>query len=127
MREEPENKFDAKIYRVKNKLNNKKNKRENMNAAEQLRQELVNSNLFDKDKVIKTVTNGIKNNGGYSEILYYGRGMSPASISYGSYNIECSSEKQLQAIKEYLKTQGFRVGVARHPISYREIGYKISL
>ena len=31
-----------------------------MNAAEQLRQELVNSNLFDKDKVIKTVTNGIK-------------------------------------------------------------------
>lgn len=98
-----------------------------MNAAEQLRQELVNSNLFDKDKVIKTVTNGIKNNGGYSEILYYGRGMSPASISYGSYNIECSSEKQLQAIKEYLKTQGFQVGVARHPISYREIGYKISL
>ena len=98
-----------------------------MNAAEQLRQELLNSNLFDKGKVIKTVINGIKNNGGYSEILYYGRRMSSESISYGSYDIECGCEEQLQAIKEYLKTQGFRIGVARHPISYREIGYKISL
>lgn len=98
-----------------------------MNAAEKLRNELINSNLFDKEKVIKTVTNGIKNNGGYSEILYYGNRMSSGSISYGSYDIECGSNEQLEAIKEFLKTQGFSIRIARHPVSYRDIGYKISL
>lgn len=98
-----------------------------MTIAEQLRKELINSNLFDKGKVIKAVTNGIKNNGGYSEVYYYGRRNNPESISYGCYDIECGCEEQLQAIKEYLKAQGFRIGIARHPISYREIGYKISL
>lgn len=94
-----------------------------MNAADTLRQELAASNLFDKEKVIKTVTNGIKNNGGISEIWEYAR---KSGVSYGSYDIECSNEAGT-AIAEYLRGQGFKVRNNYHPISGHWCGYQVSL
>ena len=94
-----------------------------MNAAEQLRMELVNSKQFDKAEVIETVRNGIKN-GGYSEVIVpYNE---PSRVSYGSCHIECSSE-QCEAIKEFLKSEGFRISTAYHPVSGRPYGYEVRL
>ena len=96
-----------------------------MNAAEQLRNQLVNGNLFDRKKVLETVTNGIVNNGGLSEIIIpYNP---PCKIRYGSYDIECSSSEELEGIKEFLKKEGFRIRTAYHPISGRAYGYEARL
>ena len=95
-----------------------------MNAAEALKRELSNSSLFDKEKVLATVINGIKNNGGWSEIIYDGyRG----KLYYGSYDVECATSAECEGIKEYLKSEGFRIGTAYHPASGRPYGYKAYL
>lgn len=94
-----------------------------MNAAEQLRRELANSSSFDKEEVLATVANGIKN-GGYSEIIVpYNE---PSKPSYGYNHIECSYE-QCEAIKEFLIKQGFRIRRAYHPVSGRPYGYEARL
>ena len=94
-----------------------------MNAAEQLRDQLINGGLFDKQEVLNTVINGIKN-GGYSEIIVpYNP---PQRVVCGTHHIECSDE-QCEAIKEFLKSQGFRVRRAYHPVSGRPYGYEASL
>ena len=96
-----------------------------MNAAQQLKNELVNGELFDKRKVLETVSNGIRNNGGLSEIIIpYNP---PSKIRYGSYDIECSSSEEMEGIKEFLKQQGFRIRTAYHPVSGRAYGYEARL
>ena len=92
-----------------------------MNAAEKLRNELRNSDLFDRKKVLETVTNGIKNNGGYSEITYPYHMIS--KIHYGSYDIEVATSEQMEGIVQFLKDEGFRIRKAYHPVSGRDYGY----
>ena len=94
-----------------------------MNAAEKLRQELMNSGLYDEEKVLATVMNGIRKNGGISEILEYNR---MSGVSYGSYDISCSNEAG-EAIAQFLRHQGFRVRNSYHPISGHWQGYAVSL
>ena len=96
-----------------------------MNAAEKLRSELRNSDSFDKKKVLEVVTNGIKNNGGYSEIIdtYNGR----SKIYYGSYHIEVATLEQEEGIKEFLLSEGFKVRKSYHPVSGRWCGYEAYL
>ena len=94
-----------------------------MNTAEKLRQELASSALFDKAEVLETVKNGVKN-GGYSEIIVpYNE---PSKVHCGQYHIECSYE-QCEAIKEFLKQEGFRIKTAFHPVSGRPYGYEARL
>lgn len=96
-----------------------------MNAAEQLRNELRNSASFDKKKVLETVINGIKNNGGYSEIIdtYNGRD----KIYYGTYHIEVATLEQEEGIKEFLLSEGFKIRKSYHPVSGRWCGYEAYL
>ncbi len=96
-----------------------------MNAADKLRNELQNSSLIDKQKVLETVANGIAKNGGYSEVTV---GYNPVSrVVYGSYDIECPSFQEVEAIKQYVISQGFKVRRAFHPISGREYGIAVFL
>jgi|GEM_PF-4064272 len=94
-----------------------------MNEAEKLRNDLINGGLFDKKKVLATVTNGIRHNGGISEIIEY---YAKSGVSYGSYDITCSNEAG-EAIAQYLRQQGFKVRNSYHPISGHWQGYQVSL
>jgi len=95
-----------------------------MNAAEQLRQEIVNSELIDKKKVLESVTNGIRQNG-YCLVWepYSGR----SKIVYGSTTIEIARLEEEEAIKQYCLAQGFHVRRAFHPASGREYGFEVRL
>lgn len=96
-----------------------------MTAADKLRQELQNSPLFDKTKVLETVSNGIAKNGGYSEVTV---SYNPApDIYYGTYDIDCPSFQEVEAIKQFVISQGFKVRRAFHPISGREYGIAVYL
>ena len=95
-----------------------------MNAAEKLRNEMVNGGIIDKDMVLKTVMNGIRQNG-YCLVWdpYTGR----SKIHYGDCNIEIAELSELTAIKEFCQSEGFRVKPAYHPVSGRSYGYEITL
>lgn len=95
-----------------------------MNAADRLRNSLANSNVFDKQKVLDTVANGIKNNGGLCEIIVPYN--APSHVVYYDCHIECDYE-HLSAIKEFLSQEGFKLRTAYHPISGRSYGYEVSL
>lgn len=93
-----------------------------MKAAEQLKQQLANSELFDKEKVLETIIRGIKSNG-ESYVTEYAR---MSSVSYGKCNIECGNANGT-AIAAYLRDQGFRVRNYYHPISGNWCGYIVSI
>lgn len=95
-----------------------------MNAAEQLKIQMANSGLFDKQKVLESTTKGIQENG-YCEIIApYNM---PDRIVYGDCHIEVASGRQMEAIAEFLKQEGFRIRPAYHPVSGRNYGYKATL
>ena len=96
-----------------------------MNAAEALRKELVNSSLFDKQKVLDTVVNGIKKNGGICEIYVYWR-LDGCPVRYHGDYIECGNP-EVAAIVQYLKAQGFTIRKNFHPVSGNWCGYIVSL
>ena len=95
-----------------------------MNAAEKLRQEMVNGGVVDREKVLATVTNGIKENG---YCLVWEPYNCPSKIKYGDCNIEISSLTELTAIKEICRVEGFHIKPAYHPASGRAYGYEVSL
>lgn len=94
-----------------------------MNAADKLRNSLANSSLFDRQKVLASVTNGIRNNGDCEIIVPYNP---PAQVVYGDSHIECDYN-HLSAIKEFLRQEGFSMRTAYHPVSCRAYGYIVSL
>lgn len=95
-----------------------------MNTAEQLRQEIANSNIIDKQKVLESVVNGIRQNG-YCLVWepYSGR----SKIVYGSGSIEIARLEEEEAIRQYVLSQGFHVRRAFHPASGREYGFEVRL
>lgn len=95
-----------------------------MKAADKLRNSLANSGLFDKQKLLDTVANGIRNNGGHCEIIVPYN--APSHVVYCGCHIECDYS-HLAAIKEFLQQEGFSFRSARHPISGRPYGYEVTL
>ena len=95
-----------------------------MNTAEQLRIQMANSDLFDKQKVLASTANGIREYG-YCEIIAPYN--TPDRIVYGDCHIEVATGRQMEAIAEYLKQEGFRIRPAYHPVSGRNYGYKATL
>lgn len=93
-----------------------------MSYAEQLKQEIVNSGLFDKQKVLETISNGIKSNG-ESCITEYAR---MSGVTYGKCNIECGNANG-HAIASFLRDEGFKVKNDYHPISGHWCGYIVTL
>ena len=93
-----------------------------MNAAEQLKKELANT-LFDKEKVLAIVCEGIKHNG---ESCIYEPYTCGSDIRYGDCNIECPMNIGT-AIASYLRGQGFRVRNDYHPMSGRFYGYVVTI
>ena len=96
-----------------------------MTIAEQLREEMAQSVVFDRDKVIEAVKNGIRHNG-VAYVTYYGFGYTQ-EIIYRSTEVEVSNNAECEAIKWFLTDNGFRCVVYHHPASGRPIGYKIML
>lgn len=96
-----------------------------MTIAEQLREEMAQSVVFDRDKVIEAVKNGIRHNG-VAYVLFYGYAYTQ-EIIYRSTEVEVSSNAECEAIKLFLTDNGFRCAVYHHPASGRPIGYKIML
>jgi len=95
-----------------------------MNAANQLRSELLNNGIIDKQKVLQCITNGIKANG---YCLVWEPYNTPSKIIYRDCSIEISDLKEEVAIKELALLEGFRVKNAYHPASGRPYGIEISL
>lgn len=95
-----------------------------MNAAERLRKEMVSGGIVDREKVLATVTNGIKENG-YSLVWDPYGGVN--KIKYGDCNIQFSSVEEEEAIRQICLEEGFNVKKAYHPTSGRWYGYEISL
>lgn len=96
-----------------------------MTEADKLREEMTHSVVFDRDKVIEAVKNGIRYNG-VAYITYYGFGYTQ-EIIYGSIEVEVSSNAECEAIRRFLTDNGFRCAVYHHPASGRPIGYKVML
>ena len=96
-----------------------------MTIAEQLREEMAQSVVFDRGKVIEAVKNGIRHNG-VAYVLFYGFAYTQ-EIIYRSTEVEVSSNAECEAIKRFLTDNGFRCAVYHHPASGRPIGYKIML
>lgn len=96
-----------------------------MTIAEQLREEMAQSVVFDRDKVINAVKNGIRRDG-VAYVTYYGLGYTQ-EIIYRSAEVEVSSNAECEAIRRFLTDNGFRCAVYHHPASGRPIGYKIML
>lgn len=96
-----------------------------MTIAEQLREEMAQSVVFDRDKVIGAVKNGIRRDG-VAYVTYYGFGYTQGII-YRSTEVEVSSNAECEAIKLFLTDNGFRCAVYHHPASGRPIGYKVML
>lgn len=96
-----------------------------MTVADQLREEMAQSVVFDRDKVIEVVKNGIRHSG-VAYVTYYGFGYTQ-EIIYGSVEVEVSSNAECEAIKCFLTDNGFRCVVYHHPASGRPIGYKVML
>lgn len=105
-----------------------------MTIAEQLREEMAQSVVFDRYKVIEAVKNGIRHNG-VAYVTYYGFGYTQGiyefaytqGIIYRSTEVEVSSNAECEAIKRFLTDNGFRCAVYHHPASGRPIGYKVML
>lgn len=95
-----------------------------MNAAEQLRQEIVNNEIIDKKKVLESVINGIRQNG---YCLVWEPYSQRSKIVYGSCNIEIARSEEKEAIRQYCLSQGFRIKRAFHPASGREYGFEVRL
>lgn len=93
-----------------------------MNYAEQLKNELANT-MFDKSKVLETISNGIKSNG---ESLIWEPYTCGNGIKYGDCNIECPMNIGT-AIASWLRGQGFRVRNDYHPVSGRFYGYMVTI
>lgn len=96
-----------------------------MTVADQLREEMAQSVVFDRDKVIEAVKNGIWHNG-VAYVLFYGYTYTQGII-YRSTEVEVSSNAECEAIKRFLTDNGFRCAVYHHPASGRPIGYKVML
>ena len=96
-----------------------------MTIAEQLREEMAQSVVFDRDKVIEAVKNGIRHDG-VAYVTYYGFGYTQ-EIIYRSAEVEVSSIAECEVIRRFLTDNGFRCVVYHHPAIGRPIGYKISL
>lgn len=96
-----------------------------MTVADQLREEMAQSVVFDRDKVIEAVKNGIRHNG-VAYVTYYGFGYTQ-EIIYRSMEVEVSSNAECEAIKRFLTDNGSRCAVYHHPASGRPIGYKVML
>ena len=105
-----------------------------MTVADQLREEMAQSVVFDRDKVIEAVKNGIWHNG-VAYVLFYGYTYTQEiygyaytqGIIYRSTEVEVSSNAECEAIRRFLTDNGFRCAVYHHPASGRPIGYKIML
>lgn len=82
--------------------------------------------VFDKEKVIEAVKNGIKRDG-VAYLTYFGYKDSNRGIIYRYNEIEVASGEECQAIKQFLAKEGFVLATYHHPASYRPIGYKIML
>lgn len=95
-----------------------------MTAAEQLRNEIVNSNIIDRKKVLESITNGIRTNG---ECLVYEPYNPPSEIIYNSCSIQISSLNEETAIREFALSQGFSIKRAYHPVSGRLYGFYVTL
>ena len=96
-----------------------------MTVADQLREEMAQCVVFDRDKVIEAVKNGIWHNG-VAYVLFYGYAYTQGII-YRSTEVEVSSNADCEAIKRFLTDNGFRCAVYHHPASGRPIGYKVML
>lgn len=96
-----------------------------MTIAEQLREEMAQSVVFDRDKVIDAVKNGIRRDG-VAYVLFYGYAYTQGII-YRSTEVEVSSNAECEAIRRFLMDNGFRCAVYHHPASGRPIGYKVML
>ena len=95
---------------------------------------MAQSVVFDRDKVIEAVKNGIRHNG-VAYVTYYGFGYTQEiyecaytqGIIYRSMEVEVSSNAECEAIRRFLTDNGFRCTVYHHPRSGRQIGYKVML
>lgn len=96
-----------------------------MTVADQLREEMAQSVVFDRDKVIEAVKNGIMRDG-VAYVIYYGFGYT-RGIIYRFTEVEVSSNAECEVIRRFLTDNGFRCVVYHHPASGRPIGYKIML
>lgn len=95
-----------------------------MTAAEELRNEIANSNIIDKKKVLESITNGIRTEG---VCLVYQPYNPPSEIIYNSRSIQITSPKEETAIREFALSQGFSIMRAYHPVSGREYGFYVTL
>ena len=95
-----------------------------MNAAEQLRNEMLNSGIIDKKRVLEIIANGIKE---YGYCLVWEPYNQRSHIVYGDCTIEISDLKEEVAIKELALKEGFHVKNAYHPASGRVYGIDIYL
>lgn len=86
---------------------------------------MAQSVVFDRDKVIDAVKNGIWRDG-VAYVTYYGFGYT-RGIIYHSTEVVVSSNAECEEIKRFLTDNGFRCAVYHHPVSGRPIGYKIML
>ena len=96
-----------------------------MTVADQLREEMAQSVVFDRGKVIEAVKNGIRYNG-VAYVTYYGFGYTQ-EIIYRSAEVVVSSSAECEVIRRFLTDNRFRSVVYHHPVSGRPIGYKIML
>ena len=96
-----------------------------MTVADQLREEMAQSVVFDRDKVINAVKNGIRRDG-VAYVTYYGFGYT-LGIIYRYAEVVVSSSAECEVIRRFLTDNGFRCVVYHHPASGRPIGYKIML
>ena len=86
---------------------------------------MAQSAVFDRDKVINAVRNGIRRDG-VAYVTYYGFGYT-RGIIYRFTEVEVSSIAECEVIRRFLTDNGFRCVVYHHPASGRPIGYKIML
>ena len=86
---------------------------------------MAHSVVFDRDKVINAVKNGIMLDG-VAYVIYYGFGYT-RGIIYRFTEVEVSSNAECEVIRRFLTDNGFRCVVYHHPESGRPIGYKIML
>lgn len=95
-----------------------------MNAAEQLRSEILHSSTIDKKAVLDAVMEGIRHNG---ECLVWEPYNAPEKTKYNPGSIEIASLEDETAIREYCIFQGFRIKRAFHPTSGRAYGFYVTL
>lgn len=92
-----------------------------MNEATKLKQSLVEN--LDKTRILKSVNNGIAKNG-ESQVYCV---VDSRYTAYNPCSIECDCMATCNAIRVFLQAEGYNAKTYRHPVSYRPIGYIITV